>query len=206
MSKETLGKIEKPSVEKYKKDNKRRRIYLVPLFVSGKGKEFPEDYKNKLKKYWKQVEARLSELEGKIGNVKKVYCEMVDRDGREGEKIIQEMDEMIWKMVKAFLNKGAILKGVEDSKLLQDHFDWLRCLSLELKSERVSSFIASFFVKNLRERDRHISSVINKDLDVGEAAVVFIRENNNLEFAQDIQVFRVFPPALNELRYYFQKK
>ncbi|RLE14206.1 hypothetical protein DRJ04_02840 [Candidatus Aerophobetes bacterium] len=206
MSKKTLGKIKKPSVEEYKRYGKKRKLYLVPLLISGEEMDISEDYKNKLKKYWKQVEARLGELEEKIGRVTKIYCEMVDREGEKAEEVIQKMDKMLWQMVKYFLDKGARLKGIEDAVLLREHFDWLRCLSLNLKSDRVKGFITSFFAQNLRERDEHISGVINKDLGPEEIAVLFIRENNSLKLARDIEIFRIFPPVLNELRNYFQRK
>jgi len=104
MNRKVLGKIEKPSVEEYRRDDKKRRIYLVPLFVSPR-ESLRQDYQNKVKKYWKQVEARISDLEEKIGKVKKIYCEMVDKSGKEGEEIVKRMDEILWKVVKNFLDK-----------------------------------------------------------------------------------------------------
>jgi len=205
MSKEVLGKIEKPSFEEYKKYAREKKLYLVPLFVQGERQEVFQEYKNKLRKYWKQVEMHLTRLEEKIGKVKKIYCEMVDKAGEEGAKAIKEMDDILWHLVKSLLDKGAQIRCVEDPVLLQEYFDWIRCLSLRLSSAKVSSIIRSFFSQNLRARDRYISKAINDDLKSGEIGILFVREHHSLEFASDIDVFKIFPPALSEVRHYLEK-
>ena len=47
---EELGRIEKPSVEGYKKG---RKLYFVPLVY--RGDDSPEEYTEKYERYWKQV-------------------------------------------------------------------------------------------------------------------------------------------------------
>lgn len=205
MNRKVLGKIEKPSVEKYKASGKKRRVYMVPLLLPGGKEDLLREYQNKLKKYWKQVEVQLDELQQKIDKVKKIYYEMVDKDGEEGAKIIQQLDEISWKIVKELITRGASLKGIEDSTLLQEHLDWVRCLSLNLKTPRVRTLISSFFSQSLKQRDQYISKKIDEDLKQEETAVLFIRENNFLEFPSDVEVFRVFPPALDELHHCLEK-
>ncbi len=204
MSKEVLGKIQKPSIEDYKKSG-RRKLYLVPFFLPGADKELFRVYQNKLLKYWKQVESRINLLEEKLGKIKKVYHEMVDKDGEEGAKIIQQISEASWKIVKELLDKGAKLQGIEDPQLVQEHLDWVRCLSSNLQTNRVSAIISSFFSESLRKRDEYISKKIDQDLKKEEIAVLFIRENNFLNLPSDIEVFRIYPPALEELRSFLQK-
>lgn len=205
MSKKFLGKIEKPSVKEYKTSSK-RKVYLIPLLLPGyEHKELLREYQNKLKKYWKQVESQLDDLQRKMGKIGKVYYEMVDRDGEEGAKIIQQMDEVSWKIVKELIEKGASLKGIEDFVLVQEHLDLVRCLSLNLKSPRVGALLSNFFSQNLKERDEYISKKIDEDLKQDEIAVLFIRENNFLKFPPDVEVFRIFPPALDELHHCLER-
>lgn len=202
MNKKALGKIEKPSVDAYKG---KRKVYLIPLLVSGKAEDLPQDWNNKLGKYWKQVEARLRQLELKVGVVRKVYCELVDKDGATGNEFVKKMDKMVWQVIESALGRGAELKGVENSTLLQEYFDWLKCLYVNLTSERVNRLIADFFAQNLKQRYEHISMFVNDDLKTGEAAALFVRDSNSIKLAQDIDLFRILPPALDELYHYLEK-
>ncbi|MBC7190528.1 hypothetical protein H5U35_10095, partial [Candidatus Aerophobetes bacterium] len=155
-----LGKIEKPTVESYKKEGK-RKLFVVPLFVRSKGEEnFSLELVNKLRKYWKQVEARIEELESKLGKIEKIYCEMVDREGEEALKIIWQMDDDLGKMIRSFVDKGAKIAQIEDKNLLEEHFDLVRCLSAGLKTVKISGIIAQLFSENLKERIKFISNKI----------------------------------------------
>lgn len=204
MGKKTLGKIEKPSVEQYR-DSGKRKLYMIPLFLPGAAEDRLIEYQNKLRKYWKQVESRISRLEEKMGKIEKVYHEMVDKEKEEGEKIIQQMSGGSWRITKELLDKGAVLRPVEDSQLIQEHFDWVRCLSIGFKTERARAVISSMFSESLKRRDEYISKRLDKDLQRGEIAVLFIRQNNFLEFPSDMEVFRILPPALQELRSSLEK-
>jgi len=206
MKGKVLGKIEKPTVESYRKEGK-RKLFVVPLFVRSKGEgDFPLEFANKLRKYWKQVEARIGELEAKLGKIEKIYCEMVDREGEEALKVIWQMDEDLGRMIKSFVERGAKVAQIEDKNLLEEHFDLVRCLSIGLKTVKISGVIAQLFSENLRERIKFISNKIKDDLEPGQVGVLFIRESSFLDFPQDVEVFKVFPPALDEVKRYIQDK
>ena len=69
---EELGKIEKPPAEDYKKG---RKLYFIPLIFTAE--DMPDDYLVKFNKYWEQVEKQTTELITKLGEVNRIYHEMV---------------------------------------------------------------------------------------------------------------------------------
>ena len=69
---EELGKIEKPPVEGYKKG---RKLYFIPLIYTSE--DLPEDYIKLFNRYWAQVEKQVAELVSKLGEVNRIYHELV---------------------------------------------------------------------------------------------------------------------------------
>jgi hypothetical protein len=86
MMAQELGKIEKPSAEKYQAA---RKLFFVPLIFSPR--DVQGELFEKIFKYWDQVESQLAALELKLGVVKRVYHELVPVGGDEGCKIIEEL-------------------------------------------------------------------------------------------------------------------
>ena len=108
---EELGKIEKPSVEEFKKG---RKLYFVPLIY--RGQESSDEYIEKLNRYWNQVEDKTSALELSLGKVSKIYHEMVPSGGEEGVKVVQQLNEKSYEIVSNRLDKGAQLEATESMK------------------------------------------------------------------------------------------
>jgi hypothetical protein len=112
---EELGKIEKPSVDSFKKG---RKLFFVPLVFSGP--ETPEDYVNKFNRYWEQVAGQIDELAAKLGSVNRVYHELVAEAGEAGGKAISELNEKSYGIVRTYLEKKAQLEALEESDVLME--------------------------------------------------------------------------------------
>jgi len=192
---EELGKIEKPPVADFKKG---RKLYFVPVLYSGKG--MPEDYLVKFHKYWEQVEKQLAELSGKLGDVNRVYHEMVAAPGDEGIKIVEELSEKSGKIVKACLEKKARLEAVEDDDILTEFMDWSRCLMIGLQNPRVLSKVYESYIEAGKKRNEAIARKIDETLGKDEIGLLLMRENHQVQMPPDIQVFYVAPPALDEIK------
>ena len=82
---EELGKIEKPRVEEFKKG---RKLYFIPLIYHGE--ETPEDYLEKIQKYWEQVGKQVTDLESKLGKVNRIYHELIPIGGEDGSQACGE--------------------------------------------------------------------------------------------------------------------
>ncbi len=192
---EELGKIEKPPVASFKKG---RKLYFVPLIYSGK--DLPEDYLVKFHKYWEQVEKQVAELSAKLGEVNRIYHELVAASGEDAMKTIEELSEKSHKIVRSCLEKKAQLEAVEDNGVLTEFMDWSRCLISGLQNPKVVSKIYDFYVEAGKRRNEYISRKIDETLQENEIGLLLMRENHQVQFPPDIQVFYVAPPALDEIK------
>lgn len=192
---EELGKIEKPPVESFKKG---RKLYFIPLVYGGK--DLPEDYLQKFNKYWEQVEKQVAELALKLGEVNRVYHELVAASGEEGLKTVADLSEKSRKIVGDCLEKQAQLEPVEDNDILTEFMDWSRCLIIGLQNPRVMSRVYESYLEAGKKRNEYIARKIDETLKENEIGLLLMRENHQVQFPADIQVFYIAPPALDEIK------
>ena len=192
---EELGKLEKPPVASFKKG---RKIYFVPLVYSGQ--DLPVEYIGKYDKYWEQVEKHLAELALKLGEVNRIYHELIASSGEDGMKTIEELSEKSHKIVRACLEKKAQLEAIEENDILTEFMDWSRCLIIGLQNPKVVSRVYQSYVEAGKKRNEYIARKIDETLQENEIGLLLIRENHQVQIPADIQVFYVAPPALDEIK------
>jgi hypothetical protein len=190
-----LGKIEKPSVEEYRAA---RKLFFVPLLFTPK--QLEGELFEKVFKYWDQVEGQLTNLELKLGIVKKVYHELVPVGGEEGSKIIEELNSTSYGIVRARLDKGAELEPLEDADLLTESMDWTKCLAIGLQNQKVFDKVYEAYLQSQKKRNEHIAKMIDNTLKEGEIGILLMREGHQVQFPADIEVFYVSPPGLDEIK------
>ena len=191
---EQLGKIEKLEVERFKQGKK---LYLVPLIYSSE--EAPDEYKEKCSRYWQQVTEQLNNLASKIGRVNRVYHESIFQSGEDGMKAVERLNPSSYQIAKSQFDNGAILQTIEEKELFEEVMDWQRCLMLGFVSEKVASKVSEFYVEVAKKRNELMAKKISETLKDDEAGLLFIREGHSVQSPIDIEVFSVFPPALDEL-------
>ena len=192
---EELGKMEKPPVEDFKKG---RKLYFIPLIYGGE--DLPEDYLEKFNKYWEQVEKQILEMTSKLGEVNRIYHELVEVSGDEGSKTVKELSDRSHKIVQACLEKKARMEAVEDGDILTEFMDWSRCLIIGLQNPRVVSKVYESYVEIGKKRNEHIARKIDETLQENEIGILLMREHHQVQFPSDTQVFSVAPPALDEIK------
>ena len=192
---EELGKIEKPSLEEFRKG---RRLYFVPLIYCGR--ESPPDYLERFNRYWNQVEDKMSALEMKLGKVAKIYHELVPTGGEEGIKATKEINDKSYQIIKNRLDKGAQLESAEEGELLTELMDWSRCLAVGLQSQKASTTVYQSYMEISKKRNEHIAQKIDETLKADEIGILFMREGHQVQFPEDIQVLYIAPPALDDIR------
>ena len=191
---EEIGKLEKPSAEPFKQGKK---IYLIPLIFAGEG--VPSEYKEKCSRYWQQVEEQLTNLEAKIGKVKRIYHESITACGDEGMKVIEQSGFSSYQIVKSRCENGATLEAIEEAQLLGEVTDWQRCLLLGFISEKAASTVSQFYLEALKKRYEFMANKIDETLKDSEAGLLFIGEGSSLQYPDEVEVFSIFPPALDEI-------
>jgi len=125
---------------------------------------------------------------------------MVGVEGEGGIKIIKGVDLGSYKIAKRFYERGAKIEAIEDDKLVKESIDLSRCLSLKLESSKIFALLSQLLSEVMVRREKHISEQIDKTLQKNEIALLFIRENSDVQLPQDIQVFRIYPPVLDDIR------
>jgi hypothetical protein len=196
---EQLGKIERLEVEHFKQGKK---LYLVPLVYSGE--EAPNEYKEKCSHYWQQVAEQLTNLASKIGRVNRVYHESIFQCGEDGMKVMERLNPGSYQIAKTQCDNGAIFETIEERELFEEVMDWQRCLMLGFISDKVASKVSEFYVEAAKERNESMAKKISDTLKDDEAGLLFIREDHSVQFPSDIEVFSIFPPALDEIHRWYR--
>jgi hypothetical protein len=196
---EQLGKIERLEVEHFKQGKK---LYLVPLMYSGE--EAPDEYKEKCSRYWQQVTEQLTNLTSKIGKVNRVYHESIFQCGEDGMKAMERLNPRSYQIAKTQCDNGAIFETIEEKELFEEVMDWQRCLMLGFISDKVASKVSELYVEAAKKRNEFMAKKISETLKDDEAGLLFIREGHSVQFPNDIEVFSVFPPALDEIHRWYR--
>jgi len=196
---EQLGKIERLEAERFKQGKK---LYLVPLVYSTE--EAPDEYKEKCSRYWQQVAEQLTNLASKIGRVKQVYHESIFQSGEDGMKAMKRLNPSSYQIAKTQCDNGAIFETVEEEELFEEVMDWQRCLMLGFISDKVASKVSEFYVEAAKKRNEFMAKKISETLKDDEAGLLFIREEHSVQFPSDIEVFSIFPPALDEIHRWYR--
>jgi hypothetical protein len=196
---EQLGKIERLEAERFKQGKK---VYLVPLVYSGE--EAPDEYKEKCDRYWQQVTEQLTNLASKIGRVNWVYHESIFQSGEDGMKAMERLNPNSYQIAKAQCNNGAVFEAIEERELFEEVMDWQRCLMLGFISDKVASKVSEFYVEAAKKRNEFMAKKISETLKDDEAGLLFIREEHSVQFPGDVEVFSIFPPALDEIHRWYR--
>ena len=191
---EQLGKIEKPEAEQYKG---KRKLYLVALLFSGESS--PPEYLEKFDRYWEEVNKQLANLESRISSIKRVYHEAVSIGGDEGLKILEKLNPSSYQIIKQKCDSGAVIEAAEDKELAAESMDWERFLLMGFMSQKVANMVSEFYLDAYKRRYEYIGKTINETLQNDETGLLVIREGHSVQFPQDIEVFMVAPPALDEI-------
>ena len=195
-----LGKIEKPSLAKFRHG---RKLFCVPLIPYLQSEEAQEDFQEKVSLYWKQANEQVSNLE-KVGKITCVYHESITSNGESAMNAMKRINEKCYQFVKAKLEQGARLEVVEDRETLDEYLDWSICLSVIGRSQKVVNQIIDFQGKVAKRRYDHIAKRIKETLEDDEAGLLIMTEENRMSLQSylpsDIQVFLVRPPALNDVQ------
>ena len=195
-----LSRMERPSTDRF---SNKRKLLLVPL-LSGPPTGSEEGMAI-LTRYWEQVQTQISDLESKLGGLRHIYHESLTSSGDEGLKQLEAMDQRSHGLITAKCQARAALEATEDQEILLEALDLQRCLMVPLMTEKVSLALNEWMAERNRSRYEKIGSQIDETLGENELGLLMINERHQVQFAEDIEVFFVAPPALADFRTWFQQ-
>lgn len=191
-----LGRIERPSLESYRG---KRKLLLVPLLAMP-----PEDATDGVAiigRYWEQVQTQVTSLEMGVGWVKHVYHETLPVGGDDGLRMLEASGELgSHRLAQTKCQTGAVLEDAEDAETLLESMDLQRCLMMPFASQKVAAQLQQWLGEATRRRNEHFIQRIDETLGDDEVGLLLVNERHQLQFPQDIEVFYVAPPALDEYR------
>ena len=195
MTQQPLSQIPRPSASSYEG---KKNLFLVPNYVAAPG--LPQEALELIEKYWSEVRDSIGNLERSLGTVSKVYHEMVCADGNEGLQHLEVLNPTACTLVRAMCQSTANMRQLEDEELVAEHSDWQRVLTMGPASQKVLQASLEGYQETLAARYKGIADRITEDLAVGDCAVLFIREDHQVQFPTEVQVFYVAPPSLDALK------
>nr|MDA8217006.1 hypothetical protein [Dehalococcoidales bacterium] len=149
--------------------------------------------------YWAGADEHVRRLEDRIGQVKHVYVEMIDRGGEEGAHLTEQISPGAGKLVASRLKQGATFEALEDPETLAETMDWERCLLGGLASRKAADYVSQAYSDASRRRYEFIAKRFEESLQEGEAGLAILTEHHRVQFPPSIRVFYVAPPALDEV-------
>lgn len=194
-----LGRISRPTSAQYEG---RRKLMLVPLMY-GPPSDAAEGVAV-LQKYWDQMQVQVQSLASALGGVHHIYHESLTEGGETGMGYLERVDQRSHQFVQAQCQGGAVLEATEDSGCLLETLDLQRCLMIPLASETVAVKLHEWFTESNKSRYQHIASQIDSTLGENEVGLLLVSERHQIQFPDDIEVFYVSPPALEEFRRWLQ--
>ena len=194
-----LGRISRPAAGQYQG---RRKLLLVPL-VYGPQANAPDGVVA-LQKYWDQMQTQVESLVAALGGLHHVYHESLPEGGDSGLSQLGQADQRSHAFVKSKCDNGATLEATEDTEVLLETLDLQRCMMIPLASGTVAQKLQEWFAEANKTRYDHIASQIDSTLGDNEVGLLLISERHQVQFPEDIEVFYVSPPALDEFRRWLQ--
>jgi len=194
-----LGRITRPSASQYKG---RRKLLMVPLLYGPSAES--KDALTILQTYWDQMQTQVASLQSALGGLNHIYHESLTEGGDAGLTQLEARDQRSHGFIKTKCAEGADLEATESAELLAETLDLQRCLMMPLVSEKVALQLQEWFASSNRERYEHIARQIDETLGPDQLGLLMISERHQVQFPQDIEVFYVSPPALDEFHRWMQ--
>ena len=191
----TLGDVGRPSAAEFAGQ---RKVLLVP-FVSAMGEEEDTELRGLVERYWSEAEAQVRNLERQLGSVTRLYHEGAVAGGEAELAMMERANPAAYPFVKGAVERGAELRATEDAEALLEAIDLQRCLLVVQASRAVAERLHEWLADARKRRYDAIARAIGETLPPGGVGLLVISQDHQVQFAPDIRVFYVAPPALDQL-------
>jgi len=190
-----LGKISKPSVDRFK--NKKRLIYVPIFFVPQQISTIKEN--NPFKDYWDEIADNINKLELSLGKIDIIFHEMNTKSKEEGLNIIENLNPNGIDFIKILHNSGSKVSDFENEELITELMDWQRALSSGIMSTKAREIISKEYNETNTQRNKNLLNKISDELNIGSNAILFMREDHGLQFDNETEVFYVSSNTISKV-------
>lgn len=199
---EELGRITRPSTANYQG---KRKLLLAPLVqLAVPADSMPPEGAEILARYWEQVDVQVRAVQNALGSVTHVYHENLPEGGDAGLGYLEDTAQGSHKLTAGLVAAGAVLETTESIEILAETLDLQRCLMQPLMSPTVADRLQEWFGEANRRRYEFVADAIDTTLGEDETGLLLVNERHQVQFASDIEVIYIAPPALDEFRRWLQ--
>ena len=190
-----FARIEKSTTERFLD---KRKLFLVPNMYEPPS--ISNDGSILLRKYWRQVQAQITNLESGLGQVQHIYTETITQHGQEGLQQIESSLQQTYPLIKEAHLNGAVVHATENEEALLQLMDLQRLSLFPLASSTITTRLTEWHLESIRQRWDHIANLVAETLRINEVGLLIINEHHQVQFSPDIEIIYVSPPALDEYR------
>ncbi|MFW6174695.1 MAG: hypothetical protein ACOC5K_02850 [Chloroflexota bacterium] len=174
-----------------------RNIYIVPFITSQP--EAPEEFNTRLRAYWQAVDKQLSQVEARAGIVNRVFHEAVTVSGDMGMKVVGQINQPAFELIKSRVDAGASLEAFDSDELFSQVIDWSRCLQVGLTNRTVAGEIQERYQKAAAERYEQMGRALDSKLRSNENGLVILSSTQEVKMPEGAEQYHIVPPELDEL-------
>ncbi|MEE8363676.1 MAG: hypothetical protein V3S18_06370, partial [Dehalococcoidia bacterium] len=135
----------------------------------------------------------------RAGIVTHIFHEAVFASGDLGLKLVAQVNQPGYSLVKGRMDAGATLEAFETDDLFSQVVDWGRCLQVGLMSRTVAEVVQEKYREAVEARIEKMSEALEEKIGESEAAVVIVSDTRGLRLPEGVEQFNVVPPELDRL-------
>jgi hypothetical protein len=195
-----LGKVEKPSVEKFL--GKKKLFCVNQVYIGEKDEEF----RKLLDRYWTEIDEHLRRLEV-AGRIKKIFLEGLVKDDEENISSIKDINENLYNLLRKRIDEGGKVVPIEEEGIFSAFVDLRNCLFI-VRSKEVYEKLYVYYKEVAEKRFEAIKRKIVEAIEEGESALLIMDEHLRglIQFPEEFELFLVVPPSYDEIVKYFRNK
>lgn len=207
-----LGKIEKPEASNF---SAKRKLYVVPT-LPFEELSMQYDIGMKVERFWGEVKEKINYFSSTYGNINTLYIEGITEDQKAGQEYLEKLgkENNYYKLLKDLIDKGAVIRGIEKSGLMEKlkllFEEYSKSFLPEIKEFHMGYYgkdinfdgWREYLVKNITEMQDEMGKSATRilgELPPDSSGILIITDGRPVEFPEGIDVFQIRPPAFDEI-------
>lgn len=207
-----FGKIEKPEASNF---TAKRKLYVVPT-LPFEELSMQYDIGMKVERFWGEVKEKINYFSSTYGNINTLYIEGITEDQKAGQEYLEKLgkENNYYKLLKDLIDKGAVIRGIEKSGLMEKlkllFEEYSKSFLPEIKEFHMGYYgkdinfdgWREYLVKNITEMQDEMGKSATRilgELPPDSSGILIITDGRPVEFPEGIDVFQIRPPAFDEI-------